>query len=82
MYPVAPRHNACLGPGVVSAAQMPLDAAAQYNAATNSSAAAPTLIRPTAGGPAFSVQPSDPAKHTTCVAREPRACAGCAVRQP
>ena len=69
MYPVAPRHNACLGPGVVSAAQMPLDAAAAYNAATNSSAAAPALIRPMAGGPAFSVQPSDPAKHTTCVAR-------------
>ena len=81
MYPVAPRHNACLGPGVVSAAQMPLDAAAAYNAATTS-AATPALIRPTAGGPEFSVQPSDPTKHTTCVWRAAWRAAGRAGRQP
>ena len=82
MYPVAPRHNACLGPGVVSAAQMPLDAAAAYNAATTSSAAAPALIRPTAGGPEFSVQPSDPTKHTTCGWPAAWRAAGRAGQQP
>ena len=82
MYPVAPRHNACLGPGVVSAAQMPLDAARCYNADTNAAADAPALIRPAAGGPAFSVQPSDPAKHTTCVPPAAAGAAGVAVRQP
>jgi hypothetical protein len=65
MYPVAPKHNACLGPGVVSAAQMPLDAAAAYARATS---AGPCLIQPTAGGPAFSVAPGAPTNHTTCVA--------------
>jgi len=81
MYPVAPRHNACLGPGVVSAAQMPLDAAQAYNAATGA-AAAPALIRPTAGGPAFSVQPSEPSKHTTCVCARPGPLRAAGVQQP
>ncbi len=62
MYPAAPRHNACLGPGVVSAAQMPLEAAAAY-----ARAAGPALIQPCAGGPAFSVTPCAPNTHTQCV---------------
>jgi hypothetical protein len=77
MYPVAPRHNVCLGPGVVSAAQMPLDAAHAYQRS-----AGPCLIQPTAGGPAFSVAPTAPSTHTTCVAPCAAAAAPRAGRNP
>ena len=66
MYPAPQQHNACLGPGFVSAGSLPLDAAASQHR----SKAGPCVLQPTAGGPAMSVVPSDPNQHTQCVAVE------------
>jgi hypothetical protein len=64
MYPAQQQHNACLGPGFVSAGSLPLEAAAAQHRAK----AGTCVLQPTAGGPAMSVVPSDPNQHTQCVA--------------
>jgi hypothetical protein len=59
MYPAPQRHNACLGPGVVPAGCLPLDAFPHAHAG-------PAVIQPSAGGPGFTVAPSAPNTHTQC----------------
>ena len=63
MYPAPQQHNACLGPGFVSAGSLPLEAAAAQHRAKGG----PCVLQPTAGGPAMSVVPTDPNQHTQCV---------------